>query len=167
MLIRKANRDDLQAIMSMIEITVKLMEKNQNDQWTGEYPAKDDFQSDLRKDNLYVAILHEKIVGCITIDQEEPEEYSLVKWRRAGEAYLFHRLAVDPDTRGEGVASKLISFAESIAIKNNVFYMKVDTYSLNQKAQMLFEKLGYEKRGEIYLYGKIEPFYCYDKILHS
>ncbi|MET3695980.1 hypothetical protein SAMN05877753_102488 [Bacillus oleivorans] len=167
MRIRKASQKDLEAIMSIIQVTVKLMEENKNDQWTGEYPQEDDFQSDLKKDHLYVATLQERVVGCITIDQEEPEEYSFVNWRRNGDAFLFHRLAVDPDTRGEGIASKLISFAENVAISHNVFYIKVDTYSLNKKAQKLFDKLGYEKQGEIFLYGKKEPFYCYDKILHT
>ena len=167
MQIRKANQEDIREIMSMIKVTVKLMEKNQNDQWSSEYPHEEDFQTDLHKGDLFVATLQENVVGCITIDQEEPDEYSFVKWRKEGEAYLFHRLAVDPDIRGEGIASKLITFAESLAIKNHVFYMKVDTYSLNQQAQQLFEKLGYEKRGEIYLFGKNEPFYCYDKILQK
>ncbi|GAA0336406.1 GNAT family N-acetyltransferase [Bacillus carboniphilus] len=165
MFIRLATKEDLPGIMDIIKKSVELMEANDNDQWTGYYPQEEHFLEDIDNQVLYVAELDRKIVGSVSVDQSEPEEYASVNWRKSGEAYLFHRLAVDPETRGKGVASQLITFAEKTAAENDVFYMKVDTYSLNNKAQTLFEKLGYEKRGTIYLYGKEQPFYCYDKIL--
>lgn len=163
--IRLATKEDLPGIMDIIRKSVHLMEANDNNQWTGEYPQEEHFLKDVENQVLYVAEHNEKIVGSVSVDQVEPKEYATVSWRKSGEAYLFHRLAVDPDTRGKGIASHLITFAEKIAAENDVYYMKVDTYSLNKKAQALFEKLGYEKRGNIYLYGKDQPFYCYDKIL--
>lgn len=165
--IRLAKETDLKEIIPIIRKSVQVMEKHDNDQWTGDYPQEHDFLADIEKNTLYVAILDNKVAGCISVDQVEPEEYQEVNWRIDEEAYLFHRLAVDIDIRGEGVASELIAFAERLAIENGVYYMKVDTYSLNKKAQGLFEKLGYEKRGEIKLFGKEQPFYCYDKILSS
>ena len=84
-----------------------------------------------------------------------------------GPAYTFHRLVVNPHVRGKGVALKLIAYAEEVAINNQVPYMKIDTDSLNKKAQKLFGKSGYKKVGEMEFQGKTHPFYCYEKILNS
>ena len=42
--------------------------------------------------------------------------------------------------------------------------MRTDTYSLNKKAQRLFEKNGYVNAGTIFM-DRENPFYCYDKLL--
>jgi hypothetical protein len=38
--------------------------------------------------------------------------------------------------------------------------VKIVTYSLNKKAQNLFEKSGNIKSGEMEFQGKLQPFYC-------
>lgn len=164
-MIRKGRIEDIDTIIKMIANTVKVMKRENNDQWDEKYPSPDIIKEDIRTGALYVLEEGTRVTGTITIDNKEPAEYHEIPWRKEGPAYTFHRLTVNPDKREKGAASQLINFAEKIAIKNNIPYMKVDTYSLNFKAQNLFEKNGYQKAGELFFQGKSQPFFCYDKIL--
>ncbi|TYS01707.1 GNAT family N-acetyltransferase [Rossellomorea vietnamensis] len=160
--------DDIKDIMKMVRKTVAIMKSEDIDQWTDEYPLAADFNKDVENGSLYVAVDQEnKAAGSITIDQSEPGEYKTSPWRKEGPAYLFHRLVVDPDVRGKGIASLLIKQTEEVAKANSVYYIRTDTYSLNKKAQSLFKKNGYTKMGKIQFMGKDKPFYTYDKILEE
>jgi GNAT superfamily N-acetyltransferase len=166
--VRKGNKEDIEDIMKIVKKTVELMKSEDIDQWTDEYPLSGDFLKDTENNSLYVAVDENDVVaGSITIDQREPNEYSTSQWRKEGPAYLFHRLVVDPEVRGKGIASLLIKQTEEVAKENNVFYIRTDTYSLNKKAQSLFKKNGFFQTGEIQFMGKDNPFYTFDKILEA
>jgi ribosomal protein S18 acetylase RimI-like enzyme len=164
--IRKGNKEDVEEIMKIVKKTVDIMKNENIDQWTDEYPLLGDFLKDKENGSLYVAVdENNQVAGSITIDQKEPKEYNTSDWRQEGPAYLFHRLVVDPEVRGKGIASLLIGQTEEVAKENNVFYIRTDTYSLNKKAQSLFKKNGFKQTGEIQFMGKDNPFYTFDKIL--
>ncbi|WP_308303486.1 GNAT family N-acetyltransferase [Bacillus canaveralius] len=163
--IRIATAADIERIMEFVIHTVELMNQEGNDQWSDTYPHKDDFLADCKAGSLYVAEKDGRVIGSITIDRQEPPEYKQAHWRSDQDSFVFHRLAVDPDVRGAGIASKLMSFSESYALEKGVFYLKTDTYSLNKKAQLLFEKNEFVKVGEMKFPERDQPFYCYDKFL--
>lgn len=162
--IRKGTKEDLKKIMAIVQQTVSIMESEGNDQWNQTYPQDQDFLADIEAGNLYTAIFDGKVAGSITVDQTQAEEYKNASWRKDEPCFVFHRLAVDPEIRGEGIASKLILFAEEHAVSKGIPYMRTDTYSLNTKAQRLFEKNGYVIAGTIFM-DRVNPFYCYDKLL--
>jgi len=81
-------------------------------------------------------------------------------------AIVTHRLAVDPDYRGQRIAEALLNQAEQEAIRRNIPLLRIDTNTKNQATQKLFPKLGYVFAGEISL--EFKPglrFYCYEKKL--
>ena len=78
---------------------------------------------------------------------------------------VIHRMAVNPQCRNKGIGTKLINFAEELAIKNKVNYLKADTYSINTKMNSLFRKFNYRFVGEMSFLGKEHSFYCYEKTL--
>ncbi|URT69428.1 GNAT family N-acetyltransferase [Cytobacillus firmus] len=162
--IRKGTKADLKEIIEIVQKTVSIMESEGNDQWNRTYPRNEDFLADVEAGSLYTAIFEGNVAGSITVDQIQAEEYKNASWRKDEPCFVFHRLAVDPEIRGEGIASRLIAFAEDHAVNNGILYMRTDTYSLNKKAQRLFEKNGYVKAGTIFM-DRENPFYCYDKLL--
>lgn len=164
-MVRKGKPEDIPTIMRIVKDTVCIMKEEGNDQWTEEYPTTAIFEKDVEAGSLFVLEEEGDVVGSVTVDQNEPVEYGPIPWSQTGPCYTFHRLVVDPFKRGKGGAQKLIEFAEGHAVEKNVPYMRIDTYSLNKKAQNLFVKMGYEKKGEMYFQGKNLPFYCYEKIL--
>jgi ribosomal protein S18 acetylase RimI-like enzyme len=167
---RKGMEKDLYQLMEIIKDTIQVMSENGNDQWTDEYPSEEHFLSDIKDNTLFVAVNEKDIpVGTVTIDKKAPAAYKEIDWRKDEEAFYIHRIAVDIHVRGQGIASKLLSFSDQFAKEQNIYYLRTDTYSLNEKAQKLFVKNGYVEVGMIsaeasYL-GKSRPFHAYDKIL--
>ncbi|MCT2344677.1 GNAT family N-acetyltransferase [Niallia taxi] len=162
--IRQATINDLEKIMEVAAKTVKIMNEEGNDQWSDKYPAEKDFKADIENSALFVAFMDDKVVGSIAIDRIGGKNYDLIEWTLPdNNYYVIHRLMVDPEIRGGGIASKLLSFAEVFARENDTFYLKTDTYAINEKAQNLFLKNGFNKVGELHFPGKERPFYCFDK----
>ncbi|KQL53960.1 GNAT family acetyltransferase [Heyndrickxia shackletonii] len=164
-MMRKGKMEDVPAIMKMVRETVEIMREEHNDQWDEAYPTATIFETDVQNGTLFVLEDEGNVIGSITVDQNQPVEYKLIPWRKEGSSFIFHRLVVNPHSRGKGEATKLIKFAEQYAIDNQIPYMRIDTYSLNKKAQKLFEKNGYIKVGEMPYHGKTRPYFCYDKFL--
>lgn len=157
--------NDLPVIMEIVKKTLIIMEQEGNDQWSDKYPNEAVFRKDIESNTLYVAIIDDKVAASITIDQVGGKNYDKIAWSYTDREFMIiHRLVVDPDIRGGGIASKLLAFAEVFGIEHDIFYLKTDTYSLNDKAQNLFIKNGYNKVGITSFEGKNNPFYCYDKL---
>jgi len=162
---RKAILSDIKDIMAIIKITVTEMHAEHNYQWDEVYPQEKDFIADICEGDLYVSERDGKLVGFVCVNKIEPAEYSGLNWSSTREAMAIHRMSVHPEYRRNGLGLELLSFAEGLALKNSINYLKTDTNSLNEKMKALFLKLGYKFIAEISFLGKETPFYCYDKQL--
>jgi ribosomal protein S18 acetylase RimI-like enzyme len=78
---------------------------------------------------------------------------------------VIHRLAINPVQQGKGFAKRLISFAEGEILRMDFKSIRLDAFSGNLKALMLYEGMGYQKRGEVNFPGRNLPFICFEKIL--
>lgn len=164
-MIRKASLNDVNNIMDIIKSTVSEMKTYNNTQWDENYPQAIDFIEDVESGDLYVQDEDGQIKGFICVNYVEPIEYEDLSWESKDKAMVIHRMAVNPNYRQQGIATKLMNFAEKLALKNNVVYLKTDTYSINTKMNSLFKKCGFNLVGEMSFLGKEKPFYCYDKLL--
>jgi ribosomal protein S18 acetylase RimI-like enzyme len=81
-------------------------------------------------------------------------------------AVVVHRLAVDPEFRGVGIASALMWKAEEVAAERGMAKVLTDTSIQNEATQRLFPKMGYRLAGEIGLsYRPGLRVLCYEKRL--
>lgn len=62
---RKAEPNNLEEICSIVHDAVDVMERKYIFQWDDLYPAKGDFQEDIRKGQLYVGSVHGQIAVII------------------------------------------------------------------------------------------------------
>lgn len=166
-MIRKATMDDLTTIMEIVPRIIGEMHSYNNFQWDEQYPQAQDFAEDIRRGDLYVAMGERNMAGFICINRIQPQEYAALPWSLTDDCLVIHRMAVSPDCRKMGVGAQLVSFADEVALQHKVACLKTDTYSLNQNAQGLFQKLGYSFVGEMSFLGKEKPFYCYEKTIAS
>ncbi|MHC6178549.1 GNAT family N-acetyltransferase [Clostridium sp. JNZ X4-2] len=164
-MIRKASMSDIENVMKIIKKTIEEMSTYNNTQWDEKYPRKEDFINDIQKENLFVLKREENLVGFVCINKIEPTEYSGLNWTLNENTMIIHRMAVDLNCRRMGIGTELLKFAEKLALKSNIRYLKTDTYSVNIKMNSLFKKCGYKFIGEINFLGKEKPFYCYEKIV--
>lgn len=162
---RKAQLEDINEIMDIIGKAIPEMHSNYNYQWDEFYPQEKDFLTDIQEGDLYVSERNGRLVAFICVNKLEPAEYSGLNWSSRKDVLVIHRMAVDPEHQSNGVGRDLMNFAEDLALKRNIEYLKTDTNSLNDKMKALFLKCGYNFIGEISFLGKETPFYCYDKLL--
>ncbi|WP_197046613.1 GNAT family N-acetyltransferase [Oceanobacillus salinisoli] len=165
-MIRLATSKDLNTIATTAEKTVKVMKAEGSDQWDETYPTIHHFSEDIKHSSLFIYEVDSIIYGFITAVQNIAKEYNNLNWSLSNdEVGTFHRLIVDPERRKTNVASELIKFVEGHFQKLGLRGMKIDTYSINEKAQRLFTRLGYEKVGEYYMEERELPFLGYEKEL--
>jgi ribosomal protein S18 acetylase RimI-like enzyme len=166
-MIRKAMINDLDSIMGILRKIIIEMHEYNNFQWDDNYPQAQHFATDIEKGNLFISVKENKIAGFICINRDEPIEYKRLKWSLAEAALIIHRMGVSPDYRHAGIGVELVEFAKELSESTGVKYLKTDTYSLNTKAQGLFQKCGYSFVGEMNFLGKEQPFYCYEQLLEA
>jgi len=166
-MIRKAVLEDLKAISKIIKETIVEMHSYNNYQWDENYPQEKDFIKDIENGDLFVAERDGILVGFVCVNKIEPIEYNGLNWSLNEDVMVVHRMAVNPSSRRSGIGTELMNFADDLALKNNIKYLKTDTYSINTKMKGLFARCGYKLVGEMNFLGKEKPFYCYEKVLNE
>jgi ribosomal protein S18 acetylase RimI-like enzyme len=164
--LRPGTLNDIPAILALIRKVVPLMRATGNLQWDDTYPNAEVFTRDIDHGFLWVAEGPSGIAGVAAITTDQEPEYAHVGWDITELAIVVHRVAVDPDTRGQGIAAMLMEHAEAIARERGITALRVDTNTHNQATQRLFPKLGYVLSGEINLgFREGLRFLCYEKRL--
>ena len=168
MRIRLAIREDLPALMALMRRVVPLMRAMGNLQWDENYPSEAVFQRDIDQRQLWLADVETSIAGVAAVTTDQEPDYAQVGWDINEPAVVVHRLAVEPEFRGTGIARALMQKAEEVAAERGIPVLRVDTNTQNEATQRLFPKLGYRLAGEISL--QIRPglrFFCYEKRLRE
>jgi GNAT superfamily N-acetyltransferase len=163
---RLAEPADIPQIMSLIGNVVPTMNAAGNFQWDHTYPNAEAFTKDIEQQQLWLALIDNKIAGIAAITTDQYPEYAEVGLNINETAIVVHRLAVDPAYQGKGVAKFLMQKAEDLAIDRHIGVLRIDTNSKNVTTQALFLKLGYRFAGEMGLSFRPDMrFYCYEKRL--
>lgn len=162
--LRRAQLEDVPVIMAVIRRVVPLMRATGNLQWDDVYPNPGVFARDIEKEQLWVAEIDGNVAGVAAITEDQEPEYARVGWDITEPAIVVHRVAVDPEFRGQGVAEALMRQAEVVAAERGIAVLRVDTNTQNQATQKLFPKLGYTLSGETELGFRAGlRFLCYEK----
>jgi len=166
-MIQLAKISQIPEILSMTDACRLAMEANGIYQWTTEYPSKKAFENDIERNELYVFLRDNDIIGCIVISLFMDEEYRTVDWlTENGTNYYIHRLGVHPDFQGLGFAQRLMDFGENFARQQNALSVRLDTFSQNKRNQKFYEQRGYTRLGDIFFPKQSEhPFHCYELVL--
>lgn len=166
MQLRLATAADLPALLDVVQRVVPLMQATGNFQWDSQYPNETVFRRDIEQHQLWVAELDGRPAGLAALTTEQELEYAQVGWNLNEVAVVTHRLAVDPQFQGRGVATALLEQAEKLAVERGIFRLLIDTGAENRVTQRLFPKLGYQYAGEISLALRDGlRVYCYEKRL--
>lgn len=165
MLIRKAESRDLAEVMEIIVRCTQELRDNGILQWDDVYPDAAVLEDNLRAGTLYVIPQDGACQAAVCLNEEQPEEYGFLPWTYgSGRVLTIHRLCVHPDWQGQGLASRLLAFAEEHAAGHGYAAIRFDVYSGNPRALALYERHGYQRvEGAVYFPRRELPFYCYEK----
>ncbi len=163
MLIRKAKQNEINKIMNIIKKAVSNMISQGIEQWDDIYPNEEVIKRDLYEESLYV-YYEEMVKGIIVLNEHQDDEYETVEWKmQYGRPMVIHRLCIDPDYQGIGIAKAMIDFAEGFAVNNKYDSIRLDAFVYNNKACRLYEGKGYKRVGVVNF--RKGPFYCYEKYI--
>ena len=166
MIIRKANKSDLNNNMLMYKSCVKGMLANDIDQWDATYPNAGVIMEDLIAQTYFVAEESSIIIGGINIDQNQDKTYLEIDWEdKSDSSLVVHRLGVKEEFWKKGIGKKLMIFAENLVVEKGLKSIRLDTYSGNPKAMEFYINLGYQQLGHIYLKEGKNEYYCFEKII--
>ncbi|MFN3691339.1 MAG: GNAT family N-acetyltransferase [Fervidobacterium sp.] len=87
---------------------------------------------------------------------------------KSAEFYILH-VAVDRYHRGMGYGSRLMNFAEKLAVNNRIFKLSLDVENTNNLAIELYKRLGYKGEAvkKVYIKGTKLVFVRMSKILEQ
>ena len=99
----------------------------------------EDVRNTIEKPNYtsIVAVDDDKIVGVVGL--AETQFFT-------GNTGVLDELAVNPEYRRKGIASQLVKKLVEIAKEKRLSYVKLDTTAENDTANMLYEKVGFERK---------------------
>ena len=148
---RMADIDDLDDIFRIVENAVKQMEHEKIHQWDSIYPTKEDFSNDIRKKQLYIGIINDKIVVVYALNKECDEQYKSGEWQYIGNNYnVIHRLCVSPDYQNKGIARATLLHIEKELELLGIKAIRLDVFCENPYALKLYSNNGYHKVGIAY-----------------
>ena len=159
--IRPARIDELDKLLDVVRAATHHMESLGIHQWDDIYPDRATLKADIEDQHTRVIEVHGHIAGMISIDDKQSPEYQNIPWHYPGKALVVHRLTIDPAYQRQGLATRLMQFAEKAAERGGYQAIRFDAFTQNPGATALYEKLGYEKAGTIQLRKGL--FYCFEK----
>ena len=147
-LYRTADTADLDDIFQLVKNAIRQLEHNNIHQWDSIYPTKEDFRDDIKKNQLYIGIIKDKIVVVYALNKECDGQYKNGEWQYVGNHYnVIHRLCVSPDYQNKGIAHTTLLHIEKELGLLGIKAIRLDVFCENPYALKLYSNNGYHKVG--------------------
>ncbi|MBK5242899.1 GNAT family N-acetyltransferase [Clostridium sp.] len=151
---QKAVEADVNSIMNIINQAQVYFKEHGVNQWQDNYPNFKTVMYDINNKNGYVLLKDNNVVGtaAVTFDGEKNYEFiSSGKWASDDKYAVIHRMAVDSNYKGLGLASVIIKNIERICLYKGIHSIRIDTHKENISMKKLLSKERFAYRGIIYL----------------
>lgn len=147
--VRKANFEDINDIISVINAAKEIMRHSGNlHQWDNGYPSETVIESDIQKNGGFVVENDDKIVGYFAFLPSPDPTYAKIyegEWLDDKQPYhIIHRIASYPDVHG--IFNCIMDYCFSH--DSNI---RIDTHRDNKIMQHNLQKHGFTYCGIIYL----------------
>lgn len=143
MILRKTKLNDINRVMEIINQAKQYFKNNNIDQWQEGYPNEESIKEDIMNEEAYVLEDNGKILGtCMVTIQGEPTYHTIDgKWLFNEDYVCVHRIAVDEQYKGAGLASIILD--QAIAMYPNFHSVRMDTHEDNLSMQSFLTKYGF------------------------
>jgi len=154
MLIRKAERSDLDAVEKLYESVHDAEESGkQTIGWIrGVYPVRATAEAALERDDLFVLVSEDGIRGAAVINRLQVDVYALGSWLYPAsddEVCVLHTLVISPESSGRGFGKAFVGYYENYALTRGLRELRMDTNERNTAARAMYRKLGYREIGVV------------------
>lgn len=137
MSLRLAKEEELDKIFSIC-LSIKEIYKNNNIKlWNEYYPLREDFEEDIKNDQLYVYTIDDEIVGSITVGDSLLEDGESDKYVR-----FPCRFMVKSDLQNQGIGTIIMKEMEEMLKKEGIKEIQFLVSNNNPKAMKLYLRQG-------------------------
>ena len=144
--IEKADISDFDSILKLYRMAILEHKKAGIVQWDDEYPSAITLKENIIANHTWVIRSDQNIAATVTLDTDQDPQYDAIQWAYPSEKILvIHRLCVNPSLQGNGLAKKIIAFAEAFAYDNSFEVIRLDAFLGNSYSQRLYQNLGYHE----------------------
>lgn len=146
--LRKAQKSEREIIKTLY-LSVK---GSEGCSWNEDYPSDFELDGDLEREALFVLTEDGEIVGAVS-DTAPRELDEMPFWKHRENAKEITRVVVRPDRQGRGYAEKMLRELFCRFYGEGAESVHILVAKKNAAALRLYEKLGFERRGECFEYG--------------
>ena len=147
---RTATIDDLDALVALYGAATQDMLRQGIDQWDEYYPDREILSEDVESGDMTLGLLDGEPACAWVVNREYEPEYVSGAWEHTGGDFcVLHRLCVNPELQGRGLARQAMARMEKNALDKGFDSVRLDVFSQNLHAQRLYERLGYKRTGEV------------------
>ena len=148
MKLRKARADEKEIVRAPY-LSVK---GSEGCTWNENYPSDIELDGDLSNDALFVLTENGEIVGAVSV--VEPRELDEMPFcQERDHVCEIARVVVRPERQGRGYAERMLSMLFDSIRSEGVLGVHILVAKKNAAASRLYEKLGFDRRGECFEYG--------------
>lgn len=110
---------------------------------------KDFLLEHAKEDEFYVGLIDDKpVVTAVLQIEQNAQDWSKVNTPKEPALYI-HWLAVRRDFAGKDLPKAMVDFAEELAKKKKIKFLRADTDAKNPKLRKVYEDLGFNLVGTI------------------
>ena len=151
MILRPTKIEDISRVIDIINQAKTYFKNNDIDQWQDGYPNEETIEKDIENNEAYVLEEDGVILGtCMVTIHGEPAYNSIEgKWILNCPYICVHRIAVDNEYKGKGLASTILD--QVVAMYPDYHSVRMDTHHDNLSMQSFLTKYGFKYCGEITL----------------
>ena len=165
-----ATHNDFDAIIAFFDdVTERTPEMTVYARWSkGEHPTIEGIKAYIDEGSMYLYRENERIIGAMAVTMYQGEDYHAIDWTKQvadDKVAVIHILAISPDHQGKGIGSEMIGEAIRLAQGKGMQAVRLDALASNAPAHRLYERLGFEYRGQQHFYAENTgwtDFYFYE-----
>ena len=149
---RRAEDSDLDAMDAILAQAKALLRHRRIDQWNTNYPAREDFLSDMFRGECYVFTCEGEVSAFFTLTAEPEAGYAAItdgKWSTDAPYTTLHRCAVSRKWLSSGLSDRIINECERLTLDMGIGVLRVDTHRKNKAMQALLTRCGFQFRGNV------------------
>ena len=149
----RAGTEDIAAAWNIVSKAKDDMRLHERKQWQDGYPSKENLITDVNAGNGYLLKTDGCVSGyCAVIFTGEPAYKKIDgKWLNSVPYVVVHRLAVNPDLKGKGLATVFMQLVENLAKESGFDSFRVDTNYDNAGMLRIMQKCGFTYCGKVRL----------------
>lgn len=142
MQIKNSDLNDVEKIFELYRIATDFMKSKNQVSWP-EFPIEL-VETEIKNKRQWKLLIEDQI-ACIWATTLNDE----LIWGKESDtpAIYIHRIATNPDFRGQNLVKNIVNWADDYCLTNNLKFIRMDTVGLNQGLINHYQKLGFDFLG--------------------